>query len=67
MILCNQLWAKAQSLRLNMVQIKKHPRNNRADYFALKSNIDSSNMVSGASEPTLNTSERISRENISIN
>src|SRR4030067_2433284 len=43
-----------------MVQIKKYPRNNRADYFALKSNIDSSNMVSGASEPTLNTSERIS-------
>jgi len=38
---------------VKMVQIKKHPRNNRTDYFALKSNIDSSNVASGASVPAL--------------
>ena len=43
-----------------MVQIKKHPRNNRADYFAPISYIDSSNVVSGASTAALNTSESIS-------
>ena len=43
-----------------MVQIKKHPRNNRADYFAPISYIDSSNVVSRASTAALNTSESIS-------
>lgn len=43
-----------------MVQIKKHPRNNRADYFAPVGYIDSSNMVSGVSEPALDAFERIS-------
>lgn len=49
-----------------MVQIKKHPRNNRADYFALKSYIDSTYMVSGAIIPALNTSERISSRSVSL-
>lgn len=49
-----------------MVQIKKHPRNNRVDYFAPISYIDSSNMVSGASVAALNTSKIISRWSVPL-
>jgi len=49
-----------------MVQIKKHPRNNRADYFAPIRYIDSSNVVSRTSMPALNTSEHISCRSISL-